>query len=107
MSDVRVFEPSSRILSTNSTSDILTWVNDNIQAGCTEMLIDLRNVIFMDSRGLGVLVVALTRIQEVGGRLALCSLNGQARMLIELADVGQMFDVYEDRSEFQRHRLVA
>lgn len=96
----RVFQPTTRILSTNSAPDLLHWVSDSLEAGVMCLLLDLREVMFMDSSGLGSLVIAHNRVHKAGGRLALCSLNGQARMIIEMADLGTMLDIYDHPQHF-------
>jgi anti-anti-sigma factor len=106
MSTRHVLVPTTRILSATSTTDILCWINQSLDDGATELLLDLRNVMFMDSSGLGTLVVALTRVQAMGGTFALCSLGGQARMLLEETDTEQMFTIYSDRQMFEQ-RLAA
>jgi anti-sigma B factor antagonist len=106
MSTTRILTPTSRILSATSTTDILCWVNQSLDTGAKDLLIDLRNVMFMDSCGLGTLVVALTKTQSGGGTLSLCSLGGQTRMLLEETDTEQMFTVYCDRQDFEQ-RLAA
>jgi anti-sigma B factor antagonist len=107
MHNHHVFVPTPRILSANSTTDILCWVNQCLDYGLRDLLLDLRNVMFMDSCGLGTLVVALTRVQAAGGTLALCSIGGQTRMLLEETDTEQMFVIYDDRQAFEARLAVA
>lgn len=102
MSKTRILTPTSRILSATTTTDILCWVNHALDTGAKDLLIDLSNVMFMDSCGLGTLVVALTKTQSVGSTLSLCSLGGQTRMLLEETDTEQMFTVYRDRQAFEQ-----
>lgn len=107
MSTVKVIVPTNRILSAISTADLLCMVNQSLDGGATDLLIDLRNVMFMDSCGLGTLVIALTRVQSVGGKLALCGLTGQTRMLLEATDTDQMFRIYSDRQAYEAELAVA
>ncbi len=104
---VKVFEPTSRLFSAANTSDLLSWINESIEAGADELLVDLKYVMFMDSRGLGALVAARTRAQAAGCRLAICSLNGQALMLFEMADINSIFDIFPDRVTFEQSLVPA
>lgn len=107
MSTTKILTPTNRILSATSTTDILCWVNQALDSGAKDLLIDLSNVMFMDSCGLGTLVVALTKTQSVGGTLSLCSLGGQTRILLEETDTEQMFTVYRDCKEFEQRLATA
>jgi anti-sigma B factor antagonist len=100
MSTFKIFQPT-RILSAANSGAIIDWIEHNLDSGTLHLLIDLVNVSFMDSSGVGGLVVALKRVQAAGGTLALCSLNGQARMLFELAAMDQMFKIYANPQEYK------
>ena len=66
------------------------------------VLIDLKEVTFMDSSGLGALVLALKALQSVGRNLVLCSINEQVRILFELTSMDKIFEIYPTREEFNR-----
>jgi anti-sigma B factor antagonist len=100
MSTFKVFQPT-RILSAANSGTIIDWIDYNLESGTLHLLIDLANVSFMDSSGVGGLVIALKRVQAAGGTLALCSLNGQARMLFELAAMDQMFTIYANSQDYK------
>jgi anti-anti-sigma factor len=101
----RIFQPTTRILSSASAPDLLHWVSATLDVGVCLLLIDLRYVMFMDSSGLGALVIARNRVAKHGGRLAVCSLNGQTRMLMETADFHSVVDIYDDPTDFQQSVL--
>jgi anti-anti-sigma factor len=100
MSTVSVFE-SERVLSSVDGARLVNWVNDTLEAGRRVLLVDLHKTSFMDSSGLGALVVALKKVRESQGRLVLCSLNGQARMLLEITDMEKVFNIYSNRWDFE------
>lgn len=99
MTTTQVFYPS-RILSSANSTDLLKWVQTNLESGSNQLLINLKSVIFMDSTGLGTLVTALKMVRESGGQLSLCSLNGQARMLFEMTGMEKVFEIYNSVEEF-------
>lgn len=101
--NIKVFYPT-RILSAASASDLMSWLQDNLQSGSKELLIDFRDVLFMDSTGLGILVASLTAIRQANGRLALCNLNGQARMLLEMSGMDTVFELYDTPADFAQSR---
>jgi anti-anti-sigma factor len=103
-SNIHTFYPT-RILSSTSASDLMGWVQDNLELGNNALLINFRDVLFMDSAGLATLITALKAVKQVGGRLALCSLNGQARMLLEMTTMSDIFEVHPNPIEFE-HSLI-
>lgn len=64
------------------------------------ILLDLQDVKFMDSSGLGAIVAALKTVRAAGGQLYLCSPNQQVKMLFELTSVDQVFELFADRAAF-------
>ncbi|MBD2551543.1 STAS domain-containing protein [Microcystis elabens FACHB-917] len=64
-----------------------------------DILIDCRDVQFMDSSGLGSLATALKRVREHGKQLYLCSLNSQLRMVLELTGTYRLITVFASRHE--------
>lgn len=107
MTTFRIYEPASRILSSVSIRDFQICIDDAAKADVEVVLIDLQNVMFMDSQGLGALMSARHRAETAGVEMALCSLSGQARMLLEMSGIDQIFKIYSDRNAFKDTVLVA
>lgn len=100
MAKIDVYKPS-RILSAACASEISFWVRQKLDEGSQHLLIDLRNVMFMDSSGLGCLVAARRMTIETGATFALTALNGQARMLFEMAGVEDLFLIVDSMDAYQ------
>ncbi|HEY9648113.1 MAG TPA: anti-sigma factor antagonist, partial [Chroococcidiopsis sp.] len=98
---IQMFQPTSRTFSASNGVDLSDWVNTSLKAGWRNLLVDLRNVSFMDSSGLAALTTALRLVKQAGGRFALCSLSGQTRMLLEMTNTDQLFEVYTNRQAFE------
>ena len=64
------------------------------------ILLDLKEIKFIDSAGLGGLVKMLKMTESAGKRLCLCSLNSQVAMLIQLTRMDRMFEIFKDQAEF-------
>ena len=74
-------------------------VEEALEAGAQQMVVDLRGVSFMDSAGVGALVSALTSLRRKGGELALVGLTPEVRRVLELTRLLKLFNVYEDLEE--------
>ncbi|MEB3210306.1 MAG: STAS domain-containing protein [Leptolyngbyaceae bacterium] len=105
MSKVNVFQPT-RILTSINAVDVQEWARECLETHEKVLLIDLRNVSFMDSSGLGALISIQRMVQSHGGELALCNIQGQARMLLDMTTTSQMFSIYENQAEFESQLKV-
>jgi anti-anti-sigma factor len=100
-STIKVLCPSGILNSTQA--DLFNQeINRSLSAGVRSILIDFENVTFMDSSGLGLLVVALKIVRASGGQLALCSISNEVKIVFELTDVERFFEIFSDRDSFER-----
>lgn len=77
--------------------------NDWLQAACAEspanIVINMKNVVFLDSMGLSVLVRSVKRSRENNGDVRLCGLNPNIRMVFELTRLNDLFEIYNAEEE--------
>jgi anti-anti-sigma factor len=66
----------------------------------TTLLVDLQNVDFLDSKGLGALLSALKIASAHNGRLFLCSLQESVRLLFEITKMDRVFTIFEGHQAF-------
>lgn len=62
-------------------------------AGHHDIVLDLRDLTFIDSAGLGVLVGALRRARTEGGNLALVSPRPSVKKVLDVGGLSAVFDV--------------
>lgn len=82
-------------------------VNDLLAEGTDVLLIDMKEVSFMNSSGLGALVAAMQAVRNANAKLFVCSINDQVRMLFELTKVDRIFQTFVDQEDFNKHFLAA
>ena len=97
---VHVIEPSG-ILDGTQTSAFRQQVDEALEKGAKVLLIDLKDITFVDSSGLGVLVACLKNARTAGCNMYVCSINDQIRMLFELTSMDRVFEIFEDRAAFK------
>ncbi|MDJ1169738.1 STAS domain-containing protein [Roseofilum sp. BLCC_M154] len=98
---IKQIQPSG-ILDSTKAGQFRDEVSALVQSGADTILIDLKDVTFIDSSGLGALVAALKTVRSAGGKLLICSINEQVRMLFELTSMDRVFEVLSSREEFER-----
>jgi anti-anti-sigma factor len=70
------------------------------------LLLDMKELKFIDSSGLGALVSVMQMVRNANGKMFVCSLNDQVRMLFELTKMDRIFQVFADQDEFNRQVLA-
>ncbi|MFD2168863.1 anti-sigma F factor antagonist [Tumebacillus lipolyticus] len=75
-------------------------VESELDRSATENLIlNLEQLSFMDSSGLGVILGRYKRVTQAGGRMALCSVNDQLKKLFELSGMLKILRIYPTESQ--------
>ena len=67
------------------------------------LLVDMKQVEFLDSAGLMALVKAFRFASSLGRNLSLCSLAPSVKMVLELTQLDRVFDIFENRDAFHGH----
>ena len=62
-----------------------------------KILIDMADVDFVDSSGLGTLVTCLHSVRKAGGVIKITSLQENPKHLFEITRLDRVFDIYDDR----------
>lgn len=71
-------------------------VTQLLEEGRVNLLVDLSNVGFLDSSGLGALVRALTQSQKEGGQTKLLNAGPQVRKLLQMTKLDSVFEIHSD-----------
>lgn len=70
-----------------------------IEGGCVNLVIDLRNVAFIDSSGLGVLVSALRRARERDGSVRIVCTRDSILKIFRITGLDKVFPIFSDVAE--------
>ncbi|MGA2215994.1 MAG: STAS domain-containing protein [Bryobacteraceae bacterium] len=93
--DVTVVELSGRLHLGNSLTYAENAISRLIEGGTRKLVIDLTQLDYMDSSGLGMLIFSGGRMQESGGRLRVAGAKGTVARVFQIAHADQVlqFDV--------------
>jgi anti-sigma B factor antagonist len=75
------------------------YVEDTISSGSRRLLINLANVSYMDSSGLGELVSGYRQMQEVSGQMKLLNLSSRLNQLLVITKLITVFETFDSESE--------
>jgi anti-anti-sigma factor len=102
---VKVLELSG-ILDGIKGNELRREVRDVLAKGAEILLIDMKEVNFIDSSGLGALVSAMQMARNANAKLFICSISAQVKMLFELTKMDRIFQTFADQDEFNRQILA-
>jgi anti-sigma B factor antagonist len=74
-------------------------VNETVENSRYRLAVDLADMEFMDSSGLGVLIAALKRLKEHDGELVLVSPRDQMRRILKLTGLDKILTIAERLDE--------
>lgn len=103
---VEVVQPSG-ILDGTKAGQFRQEISRLVESNVDIVLIDFQDVTFMDSSGLGALVLALKTVRAAGGKLYICSVNEQIKMLFELTSMDRVFEIFPTREDFETTVVAA
>jgi stage II sporulation protein AA (anti-sigma F factor antagonist) len=63
------------------------------------LILDLENVSFIDSSGLGAILGRFKRLSQQGGRLSAIKVSRQIMRVLELSGLLKIMNIYEDRGQ--------
>jgi anti-sigma B factor antagonist len=69
------------------------------EAGCTSLIVDLSNVDYLDSSGLGVLVAGLKRAREHGGEVHIVTSKVRIMRVLEVTGLDKIFSISSTAAE--------
>ncbi|WP_313933797.1 MULTISPECIES: STAS domain-containing protein [unclassified Calothrix] len=90
------------IINSATSQDLRQRLNELIEKGAKIVLVDFQDVTFMDSSGLGALVLAFKTLRAANRQLVLCSINEQVRILFELTSMDKVFEIFASQDEFHQ-----
>ncbi|MDQ1411270.1 MAG: anti-sigma factor antagonist [Acidobacteriaceae bacterium] len=95
---VEVVQISGRIELGEGSAAVREVVRDLLAKGRKKILLNLADVDYIDSAGLGSLVSAFTSVRNEGGELKLVYLTKKVQDLLQMTKLYTVFDIYDDET---------
>ena len=96
--DVRILDISGKITLGEGTMAVRNTVRDLLKAGNKKLILNLAEVNYVDSSGIGELVSAFTTVTNQGGRLVLLNPQKKLLELLQITKLLSVFSLFEDES---------
>ncbi|MBX2865203.1 MAG: STAS domain-containing protein [Leptolyngbyaceae cyanobacterium MAG.088] len=104
--NLKKLEPAG-ILDGATTNELKIQVSDLLHQGTDIVLLDMKQVTFMNSTGIGAMVAMLKIVRAKGKQIYLCGLTEQVKMIFELTKMDRVFKTFIDQQEFESKVLAA
>jgi anti-sigma B factor antagonist len=94
--DVKILDCSGKITLGEGTMSIRSMVRDVLQGGTKKIVLNLGDISYIDSAGVGELVSTYTSVVNSGGKLKLLNLTSKIHQLLTMTKLLTVFDTYDN-----------
>ena len=96
VSHVTILDLTGRITLGDETGQLRDTVRQLISAGKKKIVLNLAQVDYIDSSGVGELVSSFTAVRNAGGELKLFSLSKKVHDILRVTKLYTVFDIKDD-----------
>ena len=93
-----VIRPAGR-MDVEASPDVRQALLDLAEKGATGVIVDLKDVDFMDSSGLSALVTGMKALQKKNGAIRICNTNAQIQTALRLTMLDRILPIYPSVEE--------
>ena len=97
--DVAVLHLQGKIMGGPDATSLHEKLHELIETGTRSVVIDLGDVDWMNSSGLGILIGGLSAIRKSGGDLRLASVTEKIEEVLRITKLDRVFDVYRSTDD--------
>ena len=97
--DVTVIDVAGRITLGEGSSTLRDALRELVKKDHKKILLNLRDVTYIDSSGIGELVGSYTTVTNRGGKLKLLHLPAKLNELLHVTQLITVFEVYENEQD--------
>ena len=95
---VTIMDVSGRITLGEGCTQLRELIREQLSKGNKNVLLNLGDVSYIDSSGIGELVSSYTAVSNQGGSLKLLNLTKKVQDLLQITKLYTVFDVHDDEA---------
>ena len=99
LDDVAILDLGGRITIGEGTLILRDHIQKRLNAGDRKFLLNLADVDYIDSSGLGELVTSFTTVRNQSGQLKLLNLTRRVRDLLQITKLLTVFETFDNETE--------
>ena len=93
--DLTILKLSGRLVLGDESNDLRNTIKRLLDAGDKKIIVDLGEVPYIDSAGLGTLVSAFASVSNAGGSMKLANLSKKIHDTLNITKLVTVFDVHD------------
>ena len=94
--DIKIIDWNGKITLGEGTLAVRKMVRDIVNAGTKKIILNLAEVNYIDSAGVGELMAAYTSVTNSGGKLKLLNLTKKLQEVLAITKLLTVFDVFNN-----------
>ncbi len=99
VNSVTVIDMSGRITLGEGCAQMRDLIREQLGKGNKHLLLNLADITYIDSSGIGELVSGFTTVSNQGGQLKLLNLTKKVHDLLQITKLYTIFDVHDDEAK--------
>lgn len=96
---ITVLGLAGRLTLGNRLAEIEHAIKNLIEKGARKVVLDLTQLTFLDSAGIGMVMLCAGLSKEAGGRLLIVGADGHVRRVLELTHVHEVVPMFSDLAQ--------
>jgi len=97
--DITILDLRGRLVAADGDELLRDTVDGLVQRGIRQVLLNMQDVPYIDSGGLGVLVAKFTTLRRRDGHLKLCNLGPRATRVLEITRLLTVFEAFPSEAD--------
>lgn len=82
-----------------TSSDLKDSIFTQIELGAKKIVIDMEDVYYIDSSGIGVFISALGTLKKINGKICFIKITDPVKRVFELTKINSFFSVFSSETE--------
>jgi anti-anti-sigma factor len=93
-------------LDTDTAPQLETRINESIDSSVTTLILDMKDLEFLSSAGLGVIFMTMKELNNRQGKIMLINLQPQVQRVFEIIKALDGMNIFKDREEMDSYLAV-
>jgi len=99
LGNVTVLDLAGRLVFGEGVAVLRAHINEIVDQGRLNIVLNLRDVTYIDSCGIGVMVAKFVSLRRMGGDVRLVNMTSRSQRLMEITKLLGIFRIFESEAE--------
>ena len=97
--EVTILCPKGRLVYEDGFDAFRQALNRVLGEGCTSVLLNLDEVTYLDSAGVGLIACKYVTVRRLGGHLKLCNLHSRSHRVLNITKLLTVFESFDNEAD--------